>query len=72
MIPRIYNKLSERQKFGKIDDMKNEAIVYTDGGCQPNPGHGVWCCIIQWDGREMVATGKEECSTTPRVCQMEL
>lgn len=45
----------------------NEIVLNTDGACQPNPGHGAWCCIIQHGEREMVVTGTEEYSTNNRM-----
>ncbi len=28
--------------------MMEEVIIYTDGGCDPNPGPGGWAAVILW------------------------
>jgi ribonuclease HI len=37
---------------------KNEVIIYTDGGCDPNPGPGAWAAMI------IIGTSKTEISGT--------
>jgi ribonuclease HI len=44
-----------------------EARVYTDGGCDPNPGPGGWGAIIQWYDREWVLTGNDPATTNNRM-----
>ena len=41
--------------------------VYTDGGCDPNPGPGGWAAIIQWGGREWVLSGSDPDTTNNRM-----
>jgi len=43
------------------------AEVYTDGGCDPNPGPGGWAAIIRLDGREWVLHGNDPDTTNNRM-----
>ena len=40
--------------------------VYTDGGCDPNPGPGGWGAIIRWSDHEWVLSGNEPDTTNNR------
>jgi ribonuclease HI len=42
-------------------------IVYTDGGCDPNPGPGGWGAVIRWGHREWVLSGNEPNTTNNRM-----
>ena len=41
--------------------------VYTDGGCDPNPGPGGWGTIIRWGQREWVLSGNDPDTTNNRM-----
>ena len=41
--------------------------VYTDGGCDPNPGPGGWAAIIRLEGREWVLQGNDPDTTNNRM-----
>jgi ribonuclease HI len=41
--------------------------VYTDGGCDPNPGPGGWAAIIRWADREWVLSGSDPDTTNNRM-----
>ncbi len=41
--------------------------VYTDGGCDPNPGPGGWAAILRWEGREWVLWGNDPQTTNNRM-----
>ena len=41
--------------------------IYTDGGCDPNPGPGGWAAIIRWDDREWVLSGSDPDTTNNRM-----
>ncbi|MBN1178151.1 MAG: ribonuclease HI [Anaerolineae bacterium] len=41
--------------------------VYTDGGCDPNPGPGGWGAIIRWGDREWVLSGNDPDTTNNRM-----
>ncbi len=42
-------------------------IIYTDGGCIPNPGRGGWAAVIQYPSREVDLSGMEPESTNNRM-----
>jgi len=44
-----------------------EVIVYTDGGCDPNPGIGGWAAILKYGDHEKVLTGHDPASTNNRM-----
>ena len=44
-----------------------EVVVYTDGGCDPNPGPGGWGAIIRWGDREWVLSGNDPDTTNNRM-----
>jgi ribonuclease HI len=41
--------------------------VYTDGGCDPNPGPGGWGAILRWGDREWVLSGNDPDTTNNRM-----
>ena len=41
--------------------------IYTDGGCDPNPGRGGWAAILQQDGRTIELSGCDVDSTNNRM-----
>ncbi len=41
--------------------------VYTDGGCDPNPGPGGWGVIIRWSDREWTLSGNDLDTTNNRM-----
>lgn len=41
--------------------------VYTDGGCDPNPGPGGWAAILRYEDREVVLGGNAPHSTNNRM-----
>ncbi len=48
--------------------MKPKATIYTDGGCQPNPGPGGWAVlIIDENGQERELSGGEKDTTNNRM-----
>ena len=42
-------------------------IIYTDGGCVPNPGRGGWAALIHYPDREVELSGAENNSTNNRM-----
>lgn len=42
-------------------------VIYTDGGCDPNPGRGGWAAQIQQDGKTSEILGSELYSTNNRM-----
>ncbi|MCX7682942.1 MAG: ribonuclease HI [Anaerolineae bacterium] len=41
--------------------------VYTDGGCEPNPGPGGWGAIIRWEDHEWLLCGNDPDTTNNRM-----
>ncbi len=41
--------------------------IYTDGGCQPNPGPGGWGAVLIFNGREKELYGYEAATTNNRM-----
>lgn len=42
-------------------------IIYTDGGCIPNPGRGGWAALIRYPDRDVELSGAENNSTNNRM-----
>ena len=49
------------------DTISSPVDVYTDGGCDPNPGPGGWGAIIRWGDREWVLSGNDPDTTNNRM-----
>ena len=45
----------------------DEYVIYTDGGCDPNPGPGGWAALILHDGQRREISGAEMHSTNNRM-----
>lgn len=45
----------------------NHVVIYTDGGCDPNPGRGAWAALIMIDGKENELSGAEPFTTNNRM-----
>lgn len=45
----------------------NEFVIYTDGGCDPNPGPGGWAALILHAGKRQEISGAEMHSTNNRM-----
>lgn len=44
-----------------------EVIIYTDGGCIPNPGVGGWAAVLQYGNHCKELTGAEKNTTNNRM-----
>lgn len=42
-------------------------IIYTDGGCEPNPGVGGWAAILIYNGQERELSGSDPETTNNRM-----
>jgi len=42
-------------------------IIYTDGGCDPNPGTGGWAAVLTYKGKYKELSGGERDSTNNRM-----
>jgi ribonuclease HI len=47
--------------------MNDHVIVYTDGGCVPNPGNGGWGAVLMCKNREAEIFGGEPNTTNNRM-----
>ncbi len=47
--------------------MTDSIIIYTDGGCDPNPGPGGWAVLILQDGQEKELMGADPDTTNNRM-----
>lgn len=45
----------------------DKVIIYSDGGCDPNPGIGGWAAVLRYGGHEKVLTGNDPASTNNRM-----
>lgn len=50
-----------------LKEVNSSVVIYTDGACDPNPGHGGWAAIIMSDGRINELSGFENPSTNNRM-----
>lgn len=50
-----------------VSEVGRTVQVYTDGGCDPNPGPGGWAAIIRWADREWVLSGSDPDTTNNRM-----
>ncbi len=44
-----------------------KVVIYTDGGCVPNPGRGGWAALIRYPGRDVEIYGMEPLTTNNRM-----
>ena len=49
------------------DTIPPQVNVYSDGGCDPNPGPGGWGAVIHWDDREWLLSGNDPDTTNNRM-----
>ncbi len=49
------------------DKKKGPVVVYTDGGCDPNPGVGGWAAILIHNGRTKELSGGDPDTTNNRM-----
>ena len=44
-----------------------KVTIYTDGGCEGNPGPGGWAAVLLWNGRTKEVSGGEPATTNNRM-----
>jgi ribonuclease HI len=44
-----------------------QVVIYTDGGCDPNPGPGGWAALLRFGEHEKVLSGAEPDTTNNRM-----
>ncbi len=47
--------------------MSEPILIYTDGGCDPNPGPGGWAALILQDGKKTELSGADPETTNNRM-----
>lgn len=50
-----------------MSDAKDTVVIYTDGGCEPNPGVGGWGAILVYRGTERELSGSDPETTNNRM-----
>lgn len=53
-----------------MSEEKDLVTIYTDGGCEPNPGVGGWAAILSCKGRVKELSGGEPYTTNNRMEMM--
>jgi ribonuclease HI len=49
-----------------MTDLPNVGI-YTDGGCDPNPGPGGWAALLRFGSKEKILSGSDPATTNNRM-----
>ena len=57
----------ERQECPTLGADVPEVLIYTDGGCSPNPGAGGWAAILVAGGGQLEIAGADPTSTNNRM-----
>ncbi|MDZ4860451.1 MAG: ribonuclease HI [Candidatus Hydrogenedentes bacterium] len=47
--------------------MRTKVDIFTDGGCQPNPGTGGWGVILMYKDKQLEMSGAEQNTTNNRM-----
>jgi len=47
--------------------MTEPVMIWTDGGCKPNPGPGGWAAVLVFRGKERALTGADPATTNNRM-----
>lgn len=50
-----------------MSDSNDRVVIYTDGGCEPNPGIGGWGAVLLYKGNRRELSGGELKSTNNRM-----
>jgi ribonuclease HI len=50
-----------------MKEVDSPVVIYTDGACDPNPGHGGWASVIMARGKIRELSGFENPSTNNRM-----
>ena len=53
-----------------MSEAKDTVVIYTDGGCEPNPGVGGWGAILVYRGTERALSGSDPETTNNRMEMM--
>jgi ribonuclease HI len=50
-----------------MDNTEDRVIIYSDGGCKPNPGCGGWAALLIWGDQQKEISGGEANTTNNRM-----
>jgi ribonuclease HI len=50
-----------------MNDTQDQVIIYSDGGCKPNPGCGGWAALLIWEDQQKEISGGEANTTNNRM-----
>jgi ribonuclease HI len=50
-----------------MSEALQQAVIYTDGACHPNPGPGGWAALLMYGGTEKVLSGHADRTTNNRM-----
>jgi ribonuclease HI len=50
-----------------VPETDDAVVIYTDGGCEPNPGVGGWAAILLYNGNERELSGGDPDTTNNRM-----
>lgn len=51
----------------KRSNTEENVVIYTDGGCDPNPGVGGWGAVLNYKGKQKLLSGGEPETTNNRM-----
>lgn len=51
----------------RMTENTSKVVIYTDGGCDPNPGIGGWAAVLLYGGHRKEISGGERDSTNNRM-----
>jgi len=57
----------ETQGGPELSESQEVVVIYTDGGCEPNPGVGGWGAILVYRGTERELSGSDPDTTNNRM-----
>ncbi len=52
---------------GQASTKSEPVMIWTDGGCKPNPGPGGWAAVLVFRGQEKAFSGAEPATTNNRM-----
>ena len=52
------------------NNLDEKVVIYTDGGCDPNPGVGGWGAVLSYNGKRKMLSGGEPDTTNNRMEMM--
>jgi ribonuclease HI len=63
----LIDAIEPQRAAPEIPEDAEPVIIYTDGGCDPNPGTGAWATVLAYKGKVRELTGGEYDTTNNRM-----